>query len=269
MTARPPAAGGNRTLRIVGIAAVLAILAVGIGGAVYLFARSTPDAVSLPSAVAGASATPEPTTAASTDPTASAEPTAAASDGAGTGTLEGTWSVDGSIGSFADFTSSFVGYRVQEELVGVGAATAVGRTPEVTGTLTVAATSITAVEITADLTGLESDSDMRDGQLGRQGIQTDQFPTATFVLAEPIVLDALPADGETIQVTALGDLTLHGVTNRVEIPLQAVRNGDVVTVAGSLDIAFGDYGIAKPESMRVLSIEDTGVMELQLHFTKA
>ena len=59
---------------------------------------------------------------------------------------------------------------------------------------------------------------MRDGQLGRQGLETDTYPTATFVLAEPIELDAAPAEGQAIAATAVGDLTLHGVTQRVEIP---------------------------------------------------
>ncbi|MEZ4595466.1 MAG: hypothetical protein R3C32_00805 [Chloroflexota bacterium] len=32
---------------------------------------------------------------------------------------------------------------------------------------------------------------MRDGQLRRQGVQTDQYLTATLVLAEPIELGAI------------------------------------------------------------------------------
>jgi len=34
--------------------------------------------------------------------------------------IERHWEVNTSIGSFSDFTSSFVGYRVQEELAGIG-----------------------------------------------------------------------------------------------------------------------------------------------------
>lgn len=42
-----------------------------------------------------------------------------------------------------------------------------------------------------------------------------------------------------------------------------------VTVVGSLPIAFNDYGMTAPESMRVLSIEENGTMEFTLHFTQA
>ena len=42
----------------------------------------------------------------------------------------------------------------------------------------------------------------------------------------------------------------------------------MVTIAGSLPIAFADYAIAKPESMMVLSVEDSGTLEVQLQLTK-
>ena len=46
-------------------------------------------------------------------------------------------------------------------------------------------------------------------------------------------------------------------------------SGSTIVVTGSLDIAFADYGISKPNSFAVLSIADTGTLELQLFFTKA
>ncbi|MEO5964381.1 MAG: YceI family protein [Candidatus Limnocylindrales bacterium] len=49
-------------------------------------------------------------------------------------------------GSFSDFSSSFVGDRVQEQLATIGATDAVGRAPDITGSLSVAVTA------TGDLT---------------------------------------------------------------------------------------------------------------------
>jgi polyisoprenoid-binding protein YceI len=176
--------------------------------------------------------------------------------------------VDPSVGSFSDFSSGFVGYRVEEELANVGAATAVGRTPDVTGSMTISGTAITAAEFTADLTTLESDDDRRDGQLQRQGIETGTFPTATFTLTAPIDLGSVPAEGQVVSVTATGDLTLHGVTKSVEIPLEARLSGGVVTVTGSTTIVFADYDIEPPSSFIVLSIADQGILEVQLQLTK-
>jgi polyisoprenoid-binding protein YceI len=183
--------------------------------------------------------------------------------------FDGSWQVDESLGSMDDFTASWVGYRVQEQLAGVGGHTAVGRTPKVTGTMTLAGSTVSAVSITADLTVLASDSAQRDDQLRRQAIQTDNFPTATFTLTQPIALGSLPADGTTVSATATGNLTIHGVTKSVQIALQAQRKGGIIAVAGSLPIVFGDYGFQGPSSFAVVSVNDHGTMELHLLFTHA
>jgi polyisoprenoid-binding protein YceI len=157
-----------------------------------------------------------------------ADPSAGSTTG-----VDGTWTVDPSIGSFSDFTNSFVGYRVQEELAGIGANTAVGRTPDVSGSMTIAGTAVSAATIEADLTTLQSDDGNRDRQLGRQGIQTDQFPTASFTITEPIELGST-GRGQEIEVTAKSQLTLHGQTRDVEVPMKARLSGDVIAVSGSI-----------------------------------
>ena len=255
---------GNRWLAIGLGAVVVALLVAGAAGFSYLFLRpAAPAAVGLASTA--------PSAAASAGATTSASPSAGsgASQGTVPGGLDGTWNVDPSIGSFSDFSGSFVGYRVEEELANVGAATAVGRTPNVSGSLTLSGTTITAVDISADLSTLQSDKSQRDGQLRRQALETDRFPTATFSLTQPIDLGSVPAEGQVLQATATGDLTIHGVTKSVAIPIEAKLSGDVVTVTGSTDIVSADYGISRPTSFAVLTIADHGTMELQLQFTKA
>jgi polyisoprenoid-binding protein YceI len=261
--ARPPLRR-NRWLVIAAGAVIVALLASAVVGFSYFFLRApAPAAVGLSIATPSAA----PTESASANPASSGTP-AASSATTGEG-LDGTWNVDPSIGSFSDFSGSFVGYRVDEELANVGAATAVGRTPDVSGGLTLAGTTITAVDISADLSTLQSDESRRDGQLKRQALETDTFPTATFSLTQPIELGSVPAEGQVIQATATGDLTIHGVTNSVAIPLEAVLSDDVVTVTGSIDILFADYEIDRPTSFAVLSIADHGTMEFQLKLTKA
>lgn len=247
-------------LALAGLVA-LGVLA-GAGGLAYLLLRGAPPpAVGLATASPGASV---PASTGGTVPIGSA----AAPGTLGPGGVDGTWAVDTSIGSFSDFSSSFVGYRVDETLASNKANTAVGRTPQVSGTLVLAGQSITSVDITADLTRLVSDDDRRDGRLRDQAIETSQFPQATFRLSSPIDLGSVPADGATITVNAVGDLTLHGVTRNVTVPIEARLSGDIVTVTGSIDILFSDYSIERPTSFLVLSIEDHGIMEFQLLFRR-
>jgi polyisoprenoid-binding protein YceI len=266
-----PQSPSSRRGPVIAVIAIV-VLAVAIGGAWYLFFRPAgPAPVSLGSAAPTVTAPAAEATAAPETEGSSASATATASgssqDTATGGGISGTWTVDPSVGSFDDFSGSFVGYRVKETLASIGATEAVGRTPAVTGSMTVDGPTITAAEFTADLTGLRSDNDRRDGQLRRQALETDQFPTASFKLTAPVDLGSEPVEGATVEATATGDLTLHGVTRSVEIPLQARLQGSVVTVAGSLPIAFADYAIAKPESMMVLSVEDAGTLEVQLQLT--
>ncbi len=200
---------------------------------------------------------------------ASDQPAASISGLAVPATADGTWTVDTSIGSLADGSGSFVGYRVQEQLASIGGNSAVGRTSDVPGSLTLQGTTITAVEVTAHLSTLTSDDDRRDGQLKRQALETAKFPDATFTLTRPIELGSLPADGATLSATATGKLTLHGVTKEVSIGLKGTRRGGLMTVTGSMTIAFADFNIEPPSSFAVLSVDDHGVMELQLHFVHA
>lgn len=184
-------------------------------------------------------------------------------------TLDGTWNVDTSMGTVGDGTASFAGFRVQEQLVGVGGHTAVGRSTGVTGSMTLTGAQVSNVQMTVDMTALHSDNDQRDSQLKTQAIETNNFPTSTFKLSQPMDLGTLPADGKVVSVNATGALTLHGITKSVTISLQAVRQGGIIAVTGTLPIVFSDYSIQKPNSFSVLSVDDHGIMELHLLFTHA
>jgi polyisoprenoid-binding protein YceI len=231
------------------------ILAVVALGGWYVFIRdNSPPPPSLQTAAIAAAGT----SAAGGASDASGESNTSASVAAD---LTGAWQlVDG---------PSFVGYRVQEELARIGATTAVGRTTAVTGALVFDGASITDVTIEADLSKLASDESFRDQALRRQALETGTYPTASFALTSPIELDGVPTEGETIAATAQGDLTLHGVTKAITIPLEGqLVNGQAIIV-GSLEIEFADYDIDPPSAASVVSVEDHGTLELQLVFAQA
>jgi polyisoprenoid-binding protein YceI len=245
-----PGPNSNRKLLLVVVAAIAIVGLVGGGyGLWYVLVG--------PSSLAAVSSAPP------------ALPSGAGAVPTAPGSLDGTWTVNTSLGTITDATASFAGYRVQEQLVGVGGTTAVGRTTKVSGSMTLTGAVVSNVEITADLTALASDNQNRDGQLRREALETNSFPTATFKLTGSIDLGTLPADGTTAKANATGDLTLHGVTKSVTIALQATRQGGIIAVTGSLPIVFADYSIQKPTSFSVLSVDDHGIMELHLLFTHA
>jgi polyisoprenoid-binding protein YceI len=191
-------------------------------------------------------------------------------DAAPTDGIEGAWQVA------APSDDQFAGFRIQEQFPGFDN-TAVVRTPAVEGTLTISGTTIEDASVTVDLTQLESKDAQPPGvfpianrvrQLENDGLETSQFSTTTFELTAPIELTAVPEPGATVNVEAQGDLTLHGVTKPVTIPLEARWNGEVIDVSGSLQIALADFDITPPERDFV-SVADTGTIELQLTFEQA
>jgi polyisoprenoid-binding protein YceI len=182
--------------------------------------------------------------------------------GAAGGSADGTWQVQ-------QDENTFLGYRVQEKLAfNSEPNVAVGRTPQVTGTMTVAGAQVSAARIEGDLSQLKSDQDRRDNAIRSNGLETGQFPSATFELSEPISLPEAPAQGKTYNAQAKGKLTIHGQSQDTTIPLQARWDGSTISVAGSQQIRMTDYGITPPKLGPVAEIQDTGTIEIKLVFAK-
>lgn len=178
---------------------------------------------------------------------------AALSDG-----IEGSWTIAEG--------SSTVGYRVKEVLFGQDAVAA-GRTTEVTGTLEVAGSTITATDVEVDMASVSSDRSQRDGQFRGRIMSTDEFPTARFRLTAPIVVESIPAAGEEITATFTGDLTLRGVTRQVTADLVATLDGGQILVNGKLPIDFDEFEIPDA-SGGPATVGRTGDLEVLLVFSR-
>lgn len=187
----------------------------------------------------------------------------AATTTAAPASADGTWTV-------LTGPDVFVGYRINEQFVaGAVNSTAVGRSPGVTGTLTVAGPSVSAARIEVDMTKLASDKATRDGRMREGGLETARFPTATFTLTEPLALAAPPAVGQVVDVIAKGDLTLHGVTRPLALPLQARWTGPTIDVTGSAPIALADYGLDLSAFAGFVKVEPQGTLELAVQLARA
>lgn len=199
-----------------------------------------------------------------------AEPRAAIKDTPVVSAPEGTAALDGAYTVEPGDAQNFVGYRVTEKLAfNIAESDATGRTSDVNASLTINGTTADGVEATANLQTLKSDQDRRDNAIKDRGLETNTFPEAKFVLNEPIDFGTVPQAGETVTATAEGDLTLHGVTKRVSIPLEARWDGRDVQVIGTVPIAFSDYDIEAPSIGGFVEVQDKGEMEFQLFFRKS
>ena len=235
----------NRRTLIAGlVAGALTLGAVGVGIVYFaVFAGSSPQKLALSS--------PAPSVSGSTA-------SAASTPGAG------TWTVA---------SGSQAGYRVREQLASLAAPSdAVGRTSAITGTLTLTQSTsgytVTAAAFTVDVSKLTSDQSRRDQRIHSQGLESDRFPTATFQLTTPIALPAAAAGGQTIDVSATGALSIHGVTKMVTIPIDARLSGSQIELVGSITVPFSDFGMTLPSIGGFVSVQPNATMEFQLNLVQ-
>lgn len=241
---------------VVVIVALVALAGIGI---VLLRGDAPPPAVLAPRS--------EPAGAFSAAVSPGAAATSAPADGQGAAAAEGA-SSDGAWTLSPDGTS-YVGYRVDEQLADRDLPNqAVGRTAQVSGTLTLAGSVVQAVQVTADLTALTSDVSRRDQAIRTNGLESDTYPQAMFTLTEPIDLGAVPATGQEVTAQAVGDLTLHGTTRPVTLALTARWDQDRLDVAGSAPVSLADFGISAPVLGPVVTIDDAAVVELAVTFLR-
>jgi len=235
----------SKTLRIV-LGAALVVVVLGGAGLWYFVLRDTAEqTASLDTIGAGSSGT---------------------AAGPAKATADGTWKLQ-------QDSTVFAGYRILELFAGATLKkTATGRSPDVSGTMTVAGTAISGVEVKVNTTKMKSDDDRRDAQMIKRGLATEQFPEATFKMTKPLTLPAAPKQNEELTVTVAGDLTLHGVTKSVDVPLKASWKGTqivVATVGEGFPITLADYGIDKVAVPGFVEVDDNGTLELQLLFVPA
>jgi polyisoprenoid-binding protein YceI len=207
---------------------IVAVLAVG-GPFVYIhFFNQAPAALTLPAASA------------SSTTSSTAAPTAVA----------GTWTIT---------SGSVVGYRVNEVLLGQNT-TAVGRSSDVTGHLTIDGSTVTAATFSVPMDTIHSDKSQRDAQFDGRIMNVAQYPTGTFTLTSPITLKGDSRES----YTAHGNLTLHGTTKAVTFTLQAELKSGQIEVLGDIPVLFSDYNIQNPSFGGFVTTQDHGILEFLL-----
>ncbi len=172
-------------------------------------------------------------------------------------------------GAWTVASKSVAGYRVHERLAFLSAPSdAVGRTSQITGGATITgsagALTISAASFTVNVESLTSDQSMRDSHIQTLGLESAQFPHATFVLSSPVTLPTNATSGAEISVSLRGALTIHGVTKTVSIPVQARLTGSQIEVVGAITFPWGEFGMQAPNIGGFVTVDGTATMEFDL-----
>jgi polyisoprenoid-binding protein YceI len=145
---------------------------------------------------------------------------------------------------------------------------AIGKTNSVKGSFRIGTGTsplIAAMNITVDLSTLQSDSQMRDRYVRRNSLQTDTYPNATFVSISTQGLPTSYSDGQSVHFQLTGNLTMHGKTNKEVFDVQGKVVGDTITGIATSTIYMTDFGI-EPPNLANIAISENKVL-ITLTFT--
>ncbi len=176
--------------------------------------------------------------------------------------MNGSWSVV--VGAIPNHSSA--GFTFEEILPGEEKTTS-GSTIDVTGDIEIANDTLNSGLITVDMTNITTDQEKRDINVRMRLLHTDEFPTATFEVTQPVDLSEIPADGTVGQVVVPGELTVHGQTNEVAPTFDVLRDGDQVIIASDIEINRLDYNVETPEFVAA-KIDEMGEINVRLTLEK-
>jgi polyisoprenoid-binding protein YceI len=171
-------------------------------------------------------------------------------------------------------SGSQAGYRVREKLAFLPAQSdAVGRTSAITGTATFTesngAVTVASASFNVAVNTLKSDKAMRDEKIRTIGLESDRYPTATFVLSSPLKLPASARDGHVAHVSATGVFDIHGTSKHETIPLEMTLSASTIDAVGSLTFPWDEFGMTAPSIGGFVNVTEKATMEVDLSLRRA
>ena len=112
--------------------------------------------------------------------------------------------------------------------------------------------AVTSLNISMDVKSIKSvkeDGSYYDANMDKnayKALNADKFPEITYKL---ISTASVKTNGNTTTLTATGDLTIAGKTNRVTFPVKAVVAGNNVTFTGSTKFKMTSFGLKPPTAL--------------------
>ncbi len=171
-------------------------------------------------------------------------------------------------------TGSEAGYRVREKLGFLPAQSdAVGRTSSITGAAVLneskSTITITTASFDVAVNTLKSDRSMRDEKIHEIGLESDRYPTATFVLATPVTLTRNALTGHVIRASVTGIFNIHGTSKRETLPVEFSLAGSTLETAGAFTFPWSEFGMTAPSVGGFVNVTGKATMEFDLRLQRA
>jgi polyisoprenoid-binding protein YceI len=142
---------------------------------------------------------------------------------------------------------------------------AIGSTHSVQGSFKIQTGSsplVTGMNITVDLRTLQTDSPMRDNYVRQHALETDTYPYATFVSVGTQGLPASYTDGQAVHFQLIGNMTMHGKTNKEVFDVQGKVVGNTITGTATTTLYMTDFGIQPPDLANIAIAQNKVVVTI-------
>ncbi|HEV7920160.1 MAG TPA: YceI family protein [Thermoanaerobaculia bacterium] len=128
-----------------------------------------------------------------------------------------------------------------------------------------------SVDLTIDVASLDTGISMRNEHLREHYLAAEKFPTMSFKSVSVTSPLRAIAPNQPVDVSVTGDMTLHGVTKRVTVPVRVViipesdltkasrGAGDWIHATTTFPIKLTDFGIEVPEKMLMKVSNDISI----------
>ena len=128
-----------------------------------------------------------------------------------------------------------------------------GKTSDLNGTIVAdpANPSASSVLVNINVDALDTGVGMRNNEMRARYLETKKFGTATFKSVS-VAGPASIAPNQPADINVTGDMTLHGVTKRMTIPVRVVLIPDGrIHATTNFKIHMPDFGISVPHNVLV------------------
>jgi polyisoprenoid-binding protein YceI len=120
------------------------------------------------------------------------------------------------------------------------------------------------VSLVIDMTTYASGSDRRDRTIISSSLETRLYPTATFTSTRIDQVDVV-VPGAVGSATVVGNLTLHGTTRQVSVPVHlSLSPENEFTGDGEVTFRYTDFGVAVPKLAYVFSAGDEVTVKFRI-----
>jgi polyisoprenoid-binding protein YceI len=128
-----------------------------------------------------------------------------------------------------------------------------GETQKITGYFTLGQSSslqLTEATVTIDAASLETGNSDRDADMRQDFLEVGRFPTIEFRVVE-LLIPRPAAIEASWDLVLQGQLTVHGVTRDIKVPMTVSLAAERVTARGQMYLDMRDYHIRVPRLLLI------------------